>query len=49
MLFVLCGMEHCVANTFLINFNNAPGFLVPYLINIAGNIAGAKIINWLMS
>lgn len=49
MLFVLCGMEHCVANAFLNLFNNTSNSLIPYLINITGNIAGAKIINWLMS
>lgn len=46
MLFVLCGMEHCVANTFLMLFGSFS--FVAYIINILGNIIGAKVINWLM-
>ena len=48
MLFVLSGFEHCVANAFLIGSNTNLEFylIIPFLINIAGNIIGAKFIEY---
>ena len=48
-LFVLCGMEHCVANTFLLLFSSTPDFLPAYGINIIGNAVGAKIMDYFLS
>ena len=49
VVFVLCGMEHCVANTFYLLFDNDKSFLAAYGINIFGNIIGAKVMNYFLS